>query len=345
MGGDIGPEDCLNGVDDNGDGDVDCADSKCGDFRCVSAIPEAWAGYFVLFDGPPGMDPDCPASFPGTVNSFLGNGSLDAPPAMCNCSCLAPTGQTCNAPTKVTIYDATLNANCSELVPDGINCFAEPALGPANGSCFDTSILASSSTCGANGGATCSMGTSPCNVSAVVAAPTVTGGACAAVSGAPTVPNASWMNLGRGCGDPVAFGQGCNGTQVCLPRPEPPYESGVCISMAGDHDCPPGAFAEKHVFFEDFTDTRACTPCACGAPTGSTCSMTVTLYSAATCTAPTATFPAGGCANLTGNPAIRGRRLTLNQGPSGGSCSSSPSGGQPSGAATPSVATTFCCIP
>lgn len=344
-GGDIGAEDCLNGMDDNGDGDIDCADAKCGAFSCVSAVPATWTGHFFLFDGPPGMDPDCPASFPGTTNAFLGNGSLDAPAATCSaCSCGAPTGQTCVTPVEVMLQDAALNVNCGEAVPGSINCVGGLALGPANGSCFtDMFYLPGQSTCGVNGGAMCSMGSSPCNVSTVTTAPTVAGGTCAVGGGVPSLPGASWTNLGRGCGDPVAAGQGCNGAQVCLPKPDAPYESGVCISKDGDNACPPGAFAEKHVFYQEFTDMRGCTPCSCGGAAGSTCAVNVQLYSDNACINETASFAAGSCDNLTGNPDVRGRRLTTTQPPTGGACP--PAGGQPTGGTTPMTPTTFCCIP
>ena len=343
-GGDIGPEDCLNGTDDNGDGDIDCADALCGDFSCVSAVPATWTGHFVLFDGPPGMDPDCPESFPGTTNGFLGNGSLVAPAALCSaCTCGGPTGQTCNTPTEVMVLDAALNVNCGEAVPNSINCGGALTLGPPNGTCFIDFILPGVSTCGPGSGMMCDMGSSPCNAATLADAPTVTGGTCAVGGGVATVPNASWMNLGRGCGDPAAAGQGCNGTQVCLPKPDAPYESGVCISKLGDNACPPGAFAEKHLFYQEFTDTRGCTGCSCGNPSGSTCAATVQLYSDNLCNNETASFVAGGCDNLTGNPDVRGRRLTTTQPPTGGSCAAA--GGQPTGGTTPTMATTFCCIP
>lgn len=343
-GGDIGPEDCLNGMDDNGDGDIDCADAKCGEFSCVSAVPDTWTGHFVLFDGPPGMDPDCPSSFPGTTNAFLGNGSLDAPPADCSpCTCGGPTGQTCNTPTEFTIRDAALNMACGEAVPGSINCVGSLDFGPADGSCFLDFILPAANTCGPNPGMMCDMGTSPCNVSASAVATTVTGGLCAPAGGVATVPSPTWMNLGRGCGDPVAAGQGCNGTQVCLPKPEAPYESGVCISKEGDNACPPGAFTQKHLFFQEFTDTRACEACSCGSPAGSTCTATVQLYSDNLCGNLTASFPAGGCANLAGNPAVRGRRLSVTQPPTGGGCAAD--GGDPTGETTPTTPTTFCCVP
>src|SRR6185436_995373 len=46
-GPDAGPppaEDCENGVDDDGDGLVDCADPDCAKlgYQCVAAVPSGW---------------------------------------------------------------------------------------------------------------------------------------------------------------------------------------------------------------------------------------------------------------------------------------------------------------
>jgi hypothetical protein len=49
-GGSTGPEDCLDGVDDDGDSQVDCEDSDCAAFECVPELPPGWEGYFRVHD-------------------------------------------------------------------------------------------------------------------------------------------------------------------------------------------------------------------------------------------------------------------------------------------------------
>src|SRR5689334_5880623 len=75
-------EDCTNGVDDNDDGLIDCADPGCSGYACVSVIPMGWQGYVALYDGPAAKDPGCGGDFPRSV--FTGTGSLVNSPAKCS---------------------------------------------------------------------------------------------------------------------------------------------------------------------------------------------------------------------------------------------------------------------
>lgn len=86
--------DCLNGVDDDGDGDVDCMDADCVDHACVPLVPEA-LGYAVRASTPEG----CAA--PTTA---LELGSCDG------CGCTETQG-TCDV--TATIY---ADAQCTNIV-------------------------------------------------------------------------------------------------------------------------------------------------------------------------------------------------------------------------------------
>jgi hypothetical protein len=188
----------------------------------------------------------------------------------------------------------------------------------------------------------------PCNQAITSAAPTVTGGSCAATGGMANVPQASWAILGKACGD-AFIGGGCGAGKVCQPKAAPPFLSGLCIFKTGDNTCPAGsAFSEKHIFYENFLDTRGCTTCQCGAPTGGSCQAQITVHSdqvVNTCNTQVGSFTAGSCSNLSGNPGIFGRKATITQPPSGSSCAPLAGGGQPTGSATPTSPVTFCCIP
>src|SRR5262245_1099528 len=50
-----GSEDCLNGLDDDGDTLVDCADDDCADagYQCI-AVPEGWTGPVLVRAQQPG---------------------------------------------------------------------------------------------------------------------------------------------------------------------------------------------------------------------------------------------------------------------------------------------------
>src|SRR5262245_29388782 len=46
-----GAENCQNGLDDDGDGNIDCADPKCPGFQCATAAPAGWSGPGPLWIG------------------------------------------------------------------------------------------------------------------------------------------------------------------------------------------------------------------------------------------------------------------------------------------------------
>jgi hypothetical protein len=157
---------------------------------------------------------------------------------------------------------------------------------------------------------------------------------------------AQWEAFGLGCSGALQ-GAGCDVGSVCQPISAVPFRPGLCIYKAGDNACPVGKFSQQFVYFEKADDTRACSACACGAPTGATCDATIKIYGDVgvnKCMTEIASFNAGGCANLMGNPDVFGRAATI-VGPTGGTCGVTAGGGQATGALTPANPTTFCCIP
>ncbi len=329
-------ENCVNGVDDDGDVNIDCKDTECADHSCVSSIPNGWTGYFMLYEGTAVNDPGCTEDFP--MEAYVGNFNLNAPPAECAaCGCSAPQGEVCTPPGVINVFDA--------------QCGGSPFFGymlpmPAgwSGACQHPVVngqsvhLPSLTDCGADM-------LQPCALSVTSPAPTVNGGFCTSSGGQATVTPATWGGFARACGGPVVTGKGCNINQTCLPTPAAPYVGGLCIRKAGSVNCPAGMFNTKHLYFDDYTDSRMCSGCSCGADTGATCAGDVTMHSDTiinTCSSPQATFPAGGCANLMNNPVMGSAKFTVTTPPTGGSCA--PSGGVASGVAVGTFPQTFCCI-
>jgi hypothetical protein len=116
----------------------------------------------------------------------------------------------------------------------------------------------------------------------------------------------------------------------------------------GDRDCvPPTPYTDKHVFYEKFQDTRACSPCTCGVPTGSACSSMVSIYTDGACStlAYTATVDATGpaCHDLPAGTPLGSKSATTPPTYIPGTCA--PGGGMPMGAATPTGPSTLCCLP
>lgn len=334
-GSDAGTEDCTNGVDDNGDGKVDCADPACGAAACVSEVPSGWTGYIALYEGDPGKDPGCPAvTFPNQL--YTGKAGLTAPPAQCStCTCGAPVGITCTVPPL-----SVATATCAQIQTGSSFCSGdlnEAATGVCNG---QDGFLGGQTNCGPP--PTC-KGNQACNGSITLPEAAVTGtGICTASAQSAKVSQASWSTLGRACGN-MAIGGGCNVGQVCLPKPAAPYQGGICVFKKGLSTCP-ALFPTQHVFYDDLDDKRACSDCTCGTSSGGACQATVNIYkdgTVNTCNTLLTTITAGTCKDLTGNPTVGARKVTSVQVTNPGSCP--PGGGQALGAATPTGPTTFCC--
>lgn len=343
-------ENCVNGVDDDGDTNIDCKDTECADHSCVSSIPNGWTGPFLLYEGTAASDPGCTEDFP--MEAYLGFFNLNAPPPTCAaCSCGSPQGEVCTPPSQINIFDAPCGGTPTTqrplLMPVGWTGTCSSAIDPMTGMGY---YWGGSSTCEMGETPPCNSDCGPnnneaCNVSITAAAPTVQGGFCSATGGQATVVPAKWDGFARACGGAVLTGKGCAINQTCLPKPEAPYVGGLCIKKSGNVNCPAGMFNTKHLFFDDFTDSRTCTGCQCGAPAGSTCAGDIATHSDSIvnqCLAPVVTFQAGACANLAGNPAAGNSKFTVTTPPTGGSCAAS--GGAPSGVAVGTFPQTFCCV-
>jgi hypothetical protein len=241
-----GGEDCLNGADDDGDGDVDCADADCGRYACVE-VPEGWRGPVVLYEGPESSTLACPDGFSGLED--VGGREVDAPATCSRCACgesdvacspsplIVYQGDACDGPRSPSVQ---LPGVCSPLAGG-----FEPRSYGAEAPSFDASP-------------------------------------CAPSGGEPTGPLAVFQTQGRVCAIAMGGG-GCTTGGVCAPGEiSAPFQGTVCISSDGDQRCP-GGFGDRHLFARGIMDERRCTPCTCGAPLV-TCTATTTLYRDAFCT-------------------------------------------------------------
>jgi hypothetical protein len=329
-------EDCLNGLDDDGNGLVDCEDPACiADYECVDAIPPGLGdfGYVGLYDGSD-APPPCEGDVPTKV--FDGDADLMWSPATCTaCGCMSATGQGCDITVDLDPSTAGLQplqvANTPCATPaTALSTLTVP--GMWSGVCFQSETLAGGQLC--NG--------LPCNASVTASAATVSGGACAASGGAPMRPTATFATHGRAC-RATREGRGCPAGQVCLPKPAPPFEPRVCVGAAGDVMCP-SPFVTQIQLNQGMTDTRDCTSCSCGPASGGSCSIAIELDADSGCGNKDVTVNTGSCANIVGNPAIVGRTYSMVTPPSGGHCTPT-STSTPTGSVTADNLTTFCCLP
>lgn len=319
-------ESCTDGVDDDGDGQVDCEDQDCGPlYACAAPVPDGWGGPVVVYEGPEPA-PDCSASpgFPVLVGEA--SSGLVAPPAVCPaCSC-APS---CNVSLHfwMGLCDGPYCGGCTAPYPtplDGAGTCLDIKLPPGAGDGLPQSVTMES-------------------------APTLLG--CAPkTAGSPSLPPAQITSTVRLCGGALA-GKGC-GAGACVPKPSAAFGSPSCVVKAGDQACPAGGYSKKSVYFSDtpseLVDTRACAECACGGK-GGTCGGTVTVYSHPGCTGVETTLTKPSQCGLFEPYVVPGKSpwnpvhfsVKYVAAPKGGSCSAS--GGGPTGTVTASKLLTVCC--
>jgi hypothetical protein len=304
---------CTNGIDDDCNGLVDCADPACGpEFECVDAPPDGWSGPGVLFRSGTDLDasalPACPAPF--TVDALDGTTGPTGEPATCACACDAPAGASCS--TNISFYYDTACANLC----------ASSALSPG----------------------TCSTACSGAQT-LKLAASVSQSGACAPQSTAQVSP-VTWASIARVCSSaapPDAPG-GCGAGRACLARPPVPFTGRVCIWQSGQTACPDPA-ATRYLSFSGAADTRGCSVCTCGAPQGVTCNgaSTTTFSDVACTTSPETVTSATNAPCVTAPAGIHGVESASNPTAAQGSCA--PSEAIATGSLTPVGATTICCSP
>lgn len=306
-GAETGTEDCTNNIDDDNDGLIDCEDTAdCGHFISAPEPPLGYKGPVVLSGDAKSFS--CEGDW--SVATVNGEANIVAKPANCPCTCDAPTGRTCPH-LMVTGYTG---ANCT-LTSMGTLTFN-------NDQCI---------------GAVSPPWNGVISAKIVVDAPT--GGTCAVTSTDPPIEDPTIEHrfvCGRN-----EFGVGKATGEVCVPKPLATAEQRVCVYAMGDVMCPQASvFSERTVLYQSHDDQRKCNKaCTCGAPTGGSCTGTITVFSTnGNCANTGSPLPAdGACHDKAG---FNSQKATIDP-PMGSSCS--PAIRMPSGQVTGIGPTTVCC--
>ena len=283
---------CDNGVDDNCNGLVDCADPQCQNagWQCLPSTPApGWA--LVAYD--PAGRPSCPSGWGSSVPLVEGP---DAGPASCICSCGGPLANPCD--DGVASLSLGQNAcgcggvqNVPLLSDGGCNLIGAPIGQP----------------CGPWG-------------DGLVKPIAYAGSGTVACADDPQRPPIVYGAQGQTCVALGAAGAGCVSGGSCLPNPAPAV---ACVEAAGILPCPPG-FTTQHVVYSpsNVIDQRQCGACGCGASVTSCAAAGVTLYDDPGCVQnPVMLSADGACYSLHGDPSDAGWfRYTATLNP--GSCTS-----------------------
>lgn len=316
--GDTGGSGGSGGGTTSGDG-VACAG------QCVPLGPGEWLGPMLLWMGKEGNEPACPSTAP--VNGTKVFRDLNAPNSCGVCECAAPTGS-CTLPATLTAAAST----CADYAP-GVPNTSFDASAAWSGDCSAGNGIPANQKCnGVN-----------CVQSLTIAPLTLTETSC----GVSTTHIASklpyvWGAVAQTCHG-LTSGSCASPSEICAPAVEPGFEQ--CIAQFGDRECPK-AYSKKNVFYYGFEDTRDCTPCACSAPVGSTCSAFISVFQDSACSSPVVatTIDATGssCHNIMPSGQALGSKSATTPVYTPGVCQ--VSGGEPIGAGVPEEPLTFCCL-
>jgi hypothetical protein len=114
-------EDCLDGIDNDCNGLVDCADPTCSSsgYACVPDPPHGWqfGNFFVGASAP-----SCPAAYPRTFNFAYVDPT--AAPAVCDCTCNL-TAPSCSGNATVMTGHGNCGGSSASVPP--AQCMAPPS--------------------------------------------------------------------------------------------------------------------------------------------------------------------------------------------------------------------------
>ncbi len=272
---------------------------------CLPAAPAGWTGPLALEAGPSAPGP-CGGAYPTPTTAGMLHANLQAPPATCGCGCMNPTA-TCPTATLSVAFGCSPGS-----VKMTVATLTEGSV------CTPVTISGSFSWIRADG-----------NFSAGNCQPQPT----------ENVASLSWGIQARACGGAtLGAASSCAGSEICAPPL--PTNAKSCVYQAGNLACPAG-YTNKQLLYDGAADTRGCTTCLCGAATGDcTGPGAVTLHNLANCTDPfVRSVSLNECSvnSVAGVPYAQYSSGT----PSNVSCP--PSGGKPTGTATPENPVTYCC--
>jgi hypothetical protein len=236
-------------------------------------------------------------------------------------------------------------------LPSALTASAAPCSGPTtnitpfdpppgwDGSCTANEHISPNKLCGGV----------PCVRSLTTAPLTMTESGCAPSQQiVPHKTPPAWSTFARGCEDASGgtWGTCAEHGETCAPAAPAGFRQ--CVSHEGDRDCPSFTpYIEKHLFYGGADDSRDCSPCSCGAPTGSSCAASLSIYSDSACSTPlfsslSIDSNAPACVDLPVGSALGSKSIgTPTYTP--GQCQAS--GGAPTGSISPVQPSTFCCLP
>jgi hypothetical protein len=312
-------ENCLDGVDNDHNGLVDCADPACAAFTCIAAPPSGFRGVIETIHGyaDPSPMPTCPNGQPPEIFYVTPSAHVCQ-----KCTCDAPTGASCDM--ALTCYG-------------GGDCVTQQMLDIAvNGACANGPATAGVNSCWASDG-----GYVP------------NSGSCLPSGGA--LQGQPFVSKVGVCDVVVAGGGGCDGGGVCVNKGTDAGAAACVVADVGSGpSCPAGWSAPTvHYTAVGFSDNQSCSACLCTPPTPPACTGgSYDIYQGSNCLIGLTNGSPGLCVTNMNTGGTLDTTLTsvwsikLTQQPTvtqPGACA--PTGGQLQGQVTNTTGTVFCCAP
>ncbi len=262
---------------------------------------------------------------------------LIVPPTACpTCSC-GPSEGTCTGAPE------TIELRAGKCGQSGV--IATPFDSPTNwdGSCTNADSIAAGAKCPTGSQNLCAQSVHSSTL------PPPNDSCKPSANGAAVVPESTWEIEARVChGNTQA--QSCGSEALkkyCVNDAGPGWLQ--CTYRSGDHKTCPDNYQHRQVLYPQLpVDTRGCSACECGTPTGSGCLGGLSLSSDATCVAELVNLQVGSmgpiCYDFLAPGLAIGSKAIVNRTYLPGMCAAS--GGQPIGDAEANVnqAVTFCCL-
>lgn len=313
------------GVSDAGDAGDSGPGSMCPG-QCVPRSPPGWSEPVLLWSGAEAETaPTCPTWAPQGYPA--GHAELTVPTFTCGSCACDPAAGSCELPATITAQ--------SQFLCTGVATSFDPPPG-WTGACTSVNAIPAGQLCGG----------SPCAYSIGMAPLTLNESGCTPTVVNPPVSPPAWTTKASTCVGEIV-GTCTSPGEICAPvLPPPPPGFTICIGTSGDRTCPV-EFSEKHVFYDHFDDSRACSACACSTPTGGSCTGKISIFNDGDCSSQidivtiTSTAPSF-CFSLPPGAALASKSSgPLTHTP--GTCAAS--GGEAMGTAVPVEPSTFCCRP
>jgi hypothetical protein len=302
-------EDCLDGMDNDEDGAIDCADSDCTDgFTCTEVLPDGWTKVTVeTGNGEPPPEELCAN---GDKPETLFTGPAGA--AECEaCECGTLEGTTCRPRSLVCFpYSGTCNSTNTSFtsVVSAAECTKPDLFGAQSISCR------------------------------VPGMPIVDEIGECLPSVADFANKYPWTGWVRACPDETVGGGGCL-VGSCIPKPGPGVST--CIRKDGSELCPAGWNAIEA--YAKATDDRSCGVCTC-TPEAQCSGGGYEFFDFNDCIpggTPSVTIVDSTCQDATNLPDLDSWSIRRILPEPSGSCVAS--GGEPLGSVVPENPVTICC--